>query len=326
MTEQPTDPMNGQDEYLWDPAASPDPEVEAIERALVPLAADWSARARDLPASPPRRPVVSRTRVLLAAAITLAAIAWIAVSSRTPRGWSYEAVAGRPSVGDMRSGLLPVGTWLETDEGSEAQLHVASIGNIHVHPGSRLRIVAAKNTVEHRMEMTRGRIEAFITAPPRLFFVETPSAVAVDLGCAYELVVDENGSGLLNVTFGEVALERDTQSVVVPSGAACRLDPDRGPGTPWFGGATRTFLAALDRADAGPPADADVNALLADARHEDTLTLWHLLPRCTAVQRERVVARMTEFGPLPAGKQVADAIALDEATLDAWYAALKRTW
>ena len=32
------------------------------------------------------------------------------------------------------------------------------------------------------LALARGKMEAFIWAPPRQFFVDTPSAVAVDLG------------------------------------------------------------------------------------------------------------------------------------------------
>ena len=36
-------------------------------------------------------------------------------------------------------------------------------------------------------------MSARIWAPPRLFYVNTPSAVAEDLGCAYTLEVDDLG-------------------------------------------------------------------------------------------------------------------------------------
>jgi hypothetical protein len=59
-------------------------------------------------------------------------------------------------------------------------------------------LVAARWT-DHRLALDHGAIEARIWAPPRLFFVETPSARAVDLGCVYTLEVDRAGAGRLSV-------------------------------------------------------------------------------------------------------------------------------
>ena len=48
---------------------------------------------------------------------------------------------------------------------------------------------------------------ARVVAPPRVLVVETPAADAVDLGCAYALEVEADGSTRLSVTSGQVALE-----------------------------------------------------------------------------------------------------------------------
>ena len=63
---------------------------------------------------------------------------------------------------------------------------VGEIGSVEVEPNTRLRVVAAQPG-EHRLALERGEIRAKITAPPRLFFVETASGTAVDLGCEYKL-------------------------------------------------------------------------------------------------------------------------------------------
>jgi len=55
------------------------------------------------------------------------------------------------------------------------------------------------------------------SAPPRLVIVETASARAVDLGCAYTLSVDAAGGRRLRVTSGWVALETPDGSVYVPA-------------------------------------------------------------------------------------------------------------
>jgi hypothetical protein len=70
-----------------------------------------------------------------------------------------------------------------------------------------------------------------IWAPPRLFFVDTPSAVAADLGCSYTLEVKDDGAGVLRVVHvdetpgegmharGEVRLSR-SHLIVTPVGLA----------------------------------------------------------------------------------------------------------
>ena len=69
---------------------------------------------------------------------------------------------------------------------------------------------------------TRGTIHARIWAPPRFFFVNTPSAVAIDLGCEYTLQVDDAGAGLMRVTPGWVGFESDGRESFVPEGADVR--------------------------------------------------------------------------------------------------------
>ena len=113
--------------------------------------------------------------------------------------WRVEQLAGAPLIGNKRianAGRLGVGEWLETDGSSRAQIEVSSIGTVDVDENTRVRLLETAPT-EHRLELARGKMSARIWAPPRLFFVDTPSAVAADLGCAYTLEVDDHGVGKL---------------------------------------------------------------------------------------------------------------------------------
>ncbi len=162
---------------------------------------------------------------------------------------------------------LRVGGLLETGETEIKEVQIADIGRVTVHPNSRLKLVVSKAEAEHRLALDRGRIEVFITAPPRLFFVDTPSAVAVDLGCAYQLEVDESGDGFLDVTLGSVALERgDGYSVTVPAGAKCRLYAKRGPGLPWYGDADEPFRDAIDAFESATGRAAAVDKMIEQSR------------------------------------------------------------
>jgi hypothetical protein len=91
--------------------------------------------------------------------------------------------------------------------------------------------VLADEPALHKLELAHGTLSAQIDAPPRVFQIQTPRALVIDLGCAFDLTVDASGRGKLTVTSGKVALATGAAEVVVPAGSACDLT-DRGPGTP----------------------------------------------------------------------------------------------
>ena len=81
------------------------------------------------------------------------------------------------------------------------RLRVADIGSVELGPATRARIVAT-GAARHELALERGSLVATIDAPPRRFVVATPRALVTDLGCAFELTVDEAGRGRLAVRAG----------------------------------------------------------------------------------------------------------------------------
>jgi hypothetical protein len=247
------------------------------------------------------------------------------------RAWRVKRLEGTPIVGAERisnNGELAVGEWLETDNKSRAQIAVGSIGSVEVDENTRVRLLQTQPT-EHRLELARGKMSAHIWAPPRLFFVNTPSAVAADLGCAYTLEVDDEGSSLLRVTSGWVALELQNRESVVPAGAACETRTALGPGTPYFEDAASVFRQSLKTVDFDPDAhtrSAALASILDQARPKDTLTLWNLLARVDGDDRARVYDKMAVLAPPPAGVTREGVLALDQKMLDAWRDELELTW
>ncbi|HYJ46057.1 MAG TPA: FecR domain-containing protein [Pyrinomonadaceae bacterium] len=242
--------------------------------------------------------------------------------------WEVARLEGAPRVGAERiegSGRLAVGEWLETDATSRAQLNVANIGRVEIEPNSRVRLVGTSQT-EHRLALARGQLHATISAPPRLFIVETPSAVAVDLGCSYTLKVDGAGSSILHVTSGWVALELKGRESVVPAGAVCVTRPGKGPGTPYFDDASKRFQAALARLDFQQGGMSALKVVLSEAREYDTLTLWHLLSRVPGMERERVYERMAALIPPPQGVTREGVMKLDKGMLDLWKKGMEWAW
>jgi len=288
------------------------------------------------------RPRVSAWQLKAAAAVLVLLSAWGVWLIYSNRGnailtvdgkpaWRVKRLDGAPTVGTERisnNGELAVGEWLETDGNSRAQIAVSSIGSVDIDENTRVRLLETQPT-EHRLELARGKMSAHIWAPPRLFFVNTPSAVAADLGCAYTLEVDDQGSSLLRVTSGWVALELENRESIVPAGAACETRPSLGPGTPYFEDSAGGFKDALKQVDFDPDAAARslaLKAMLDEARPRDTLTLWHLLTRVEGEDRARVYDKMAALFPPPAGVTREGVLALNQQMLDAWRDAMETTW
>jgi hypothetical protein len=243
--------------------------------------------------------------------------------TRTERraSWEVTRLAGAPSVNSRTVGKTTrfgVGDWVETDDSSRALITVGLIGHVEVDVGTRARLVEA-GPEEHRLELVRGRMDAAIIAPPRLFFIETPSATAVDYGCAYTLEVDAAGASLLHVTAGWVSLAvAGGRESLVPAGAMCRAEPGKGPGTPFADDASQAFREALDKFDFRLGGDAALDTVLDEARAKDSLTLWHLLERADGPARERIYERLATLVPPPSGVTREGVMSLDRRMLGDW--------
>ena len=283
-----------------------------------------------------------RARIAIAAGVlvVLSLGVWLYKSGSGPQGahggpskpaWLVTRLGGTPKIGSesiSSRGSLSVGEWLETDGSSRAQIAVGTIGHVEIDENTRVRLLETEPT-EHRLELARGKMSARIWAPPRLFFVDTPSAVAADLGCAYTLSVDDRGDGRLSVTSGWVALQAQERESIVPEGASCETHLGTGPGTPYFDDSTLEFQQALKTVDFDKDPTSRSGALeslLSHARARDTLTLWHLLPRVNETERVRVYEKMESFAPPLAGVTREGVLKLDQKMLEQWRSALEVSW
>jgi hypothetical protein len=286
------------------------------------------------------QPRLALASVALAGLVIGFAAYWLRNSPRAVKpvasvrsSWDVARLMGAPRIGSSLVGdkaKLGVGQWLETDTNSRAQISVSDIGQVEIDPNTRVRLVETKPT-EHRLELAEGRLSARISAPPKLFFVDTPSGVAEDLGCAYSLEVDKAGNSLLRVTMGWVSLQLKDRESVVPAGAACATKPGIGPGTPYFEDASQTFRAALARVDFDHDSlirgnMTPLEIVLASARIRDTLTLWNLLPRVSGADRSLVYDRLAKLVPPPPGVTREGILKLNQQMLDAWKEQLEFRW
>ncbi|MBC7797313.1 MAG: FecR domain-containing protein [Pyrinomonadaceae bacterium] len=241
--------------------------------------------------------------------------------------WNVETLAGTPMAGSRtisQNGKLAVGQFLETDANSRARVQVANIGQVEIAPNSRVKLVRTEST-EHRLSLERGVLQAKILAPPRLFIVDTPSAVAVDLGCEYTLEVDQAGNSKLHVTAGFVALERGGRESIVPAGAFCLTKRGKGLGTPFSEEASVEFQNALFKFDFENNSES-VQTIIKESNIYDALTLWHLLARVPKTEREKVFDALVSFVELPKGATREGVLRLDKKMLDQWWKEVENLW
>jgi hypothetical protein len=331
------------DDYLWDGSGEPDPEVQKLENLLGRYRHDQPAPAFDRIAveqPAPRHGRFSSFRfsfqLAAIATVVLIGVATFVIfrvrqANRTGPAWEIARIEGAPRVGwhllsaNSQTAQLKVGQTLVTDNSSRASITLDETGQIEVDPASRLRVVASAPN-RKRLSLERGTIHATIWAPPGEFVVDTPSAVAVDLGCVYTLHVDDSGAGLLRTTMGWVGFKLNGHESFIPAGAVCATRPKVGPGTPYFEDAPASFRDALEKFDFAKMTPQERNALLGillvDARKQDALTLWHLLSRVSDADRPGVYDRLTALAPPPKDVTREGVLRLDQKMLDSWWNSL----
>ena len=337
------------DDYLFDPKAPPDPEIEKLERALRPFRFKDGGATSEMDAGPARR--TSRPRRLFlvaaaAAALIVAAATIVALVRRDPplEGTPVQGVESAALVtitqveGDVRidatarsttlpSNSLASGDRIVCNEGGRAELRVGDIGRLTLEEKTRLRVGEGHGDEDkdgaYRLDLELGTVTAFIFAAPRVFSLGTPSGIAVDLGCFYRTTVDDEGHTTLAVTTGRVSFESDGRKVYVPAGASCRAWPNFGPGTPTWDKASEKVRAAAVRHDEARIAKDDAAALraideiLATEDKRDTLTIWHLLLDDDDQVRARVFDRLSALcGPPPVSRELC--FSADPEALAAW--------
>jgi hypothetical protein len=315
------------DDYLWNRSGEPDAETAELERLL--------GRFGAAPADPAWRPMPRRRLAITHAWMATAAVLVLACSAalwpraRAAEPWAVQRLEGAPTAAARAvsgAGQLAVGDWLETDASSRATLAVSTIGRLEVDPDTRLQLVESRDGA-HRLALARGRVHAIIWAPPGQFVVDTPGARAVDLGCIYSLETTVDGSGMLEVDAGWVALAHQGREVFIPAGARVLTRPHVGPGTPFMTDAPAALVAALTTLDFDPLSSggrrAALGRIVASARPEDAVSLWHLLASRDAAERGFAFDALAHLVPPPSGISREGIVAGTRTMRDAWWNAFE---
>ena len=334
-------PMNN--DYLWDGSGKPDPEIQRLESLLSEFR--QADRPLDLPAHLPvapgkfrglliQMPWIPRLAAAAVVLLTLGAAAYFFVrptgSPNLGPAWDVATLQGTTQIGPRsftgtNISKLHVGQTLVTSANSRASLYQLDLGEIKIDPNSRVRLIET-NQHRKRIQLEVGTIHAAIWAPAGQFVVDTPSAVAVDLGCAYTLQVAPDGSGTIRTTLGWVGFQLNGRDSFIPAGAMCSTHPGIGPDTPYFEDTSPSFREALSLFDhllqSTDVHSRQLDIILSHARAKDALTLWHLLSRTTGRERAQVYDRLAALVPAPHGVTREGILRLDPKMLDLYWNAL----
>lgn len=281
--------MNEHDDYLLDPRQAPDPEVQALERALAPFVWKGAPRRED-----PRRLLRMRRHVvwLVAAALLLTTLAQLF----SGRGAELQpGAAPRTFVAKAADLRIPLGDLVE----------------ITLRPGSELRFVHWRPE-QMLFDLRQGGLEARVAPPPavqpRFFAMDTPLGRLVDEGCRYELVLQSENRAHVHVTEGAVTFAAGERTVYVPAGAATNIGPS-GAWTPLFldadpelRKAVREFDDVRDRKSDLAEREMTLKMVLAAARKpRDTLVTWHVLRDPEPTFRQAAEAHLLDLVGAPDG-------------------------
>jgi hypothetical protein len=311
------------DDYLWDKTGK-DAEVEALENLLRPLALAPGRAPRATRAAFPGGGAGGLFLAFLSAAAVALVSALVAFDQAPVKGPEAHVQVTTTAW----SGACRQGEWVRCEE-RRATIDLAGLGTVVAEPNARLQVVRLSSDLQ-KLRLELGTIHATISgdARPRLFQVETPVTTCVDLGCRYDLTVDDEGRSLVHVTTGKVAFNDGRREVFIPEGAHCRATV-RGSGTPVWDDSSAALAGAVETFDAaaGPERLPAARAVACGSTlFADSMILWHLLE-----DQDRNVASVA-FDWLEAKKLVPDGVTReatlrrDPAALAAWQKHLMPYW
>lgn len=296
-------------DYLWDPAATPDVDVAALEETLAGVRFDATQRPLRLPARARRSVIRPAAMLALAASLLLAAGAgfWTWRQSwPAGRAWTIESTAAESRIEVGREVTLPAG--------ENAVANIGRIGTMRIAGGTSFELRATRGT-RHRLRLTGGRLHVRVWAPPVSVVVETPSGDVIDMGCEFVLEADA-GRSAVTVLSGWVQMENDAGEVLIPAGASSTMTAGAAPSVPVFDDAHDRFRAATRRiARDGPRGTVD--DLVRFARPRDVYTLLQLALRHPA-DADALLRRAAELSPPPGDVTVGRILRGDRQALWTW--------
>ncbi len=271
--------------YLWDRTPSRDPVEDAEFLRLEAHLGQYRRIARPPVQIKPTPRHWSKYLVLAASLTLVAVLSW----------WEL-----RPKPAPIPTAWTRNGQQLNLKEeyktNSEETVEVASIGRLRFQPGSRFRIL--ESAQDEVMELLEGNFDALIIADPYRFRVVTAGARLDDLGCAYEVSVNKQGAGRVEVSLGWVRAHGAGADSFIAQGYESIFRPGQPP---------------------SEPRRVDANA----TNGEDVLVTLHQVWRGKSeLERRRAFRTLAKQYPPPASVTEARAARGDRSLVKEWWPAL----
>jgi hypothetical protein len=317
---------NRRDAYLWDPAAPPSEEIEAMERRLAAARFDVIRKPLRLAATSShiawfgRRPVFAMA-VSLTLAVVIGTAGFLWWRSDWPSGASWKVAIERPSsAGEPVRTQLRLDEPLKLDSTASAQVSIARIGSMHVEPGSALTLVESSSR-RHRVMLDQGAVSVRVWAPPGRFAFNTPAGLVLDMGCIFDLKVDEDRVARVQVKTGWVELENGWGETLVPAGASSLMNAAMRPGVPIFDDASSEFrlsVRAFEQAEDDQARSRLTPTVIRTARTRDVLTLMMLANASPVPLKRQFLQRAAQLFPPPPTVTVDAIVGGDKDQLWQW--------
>jgi hypothetical protein len=228
-------------------------------------------------------------------------LAFLIFDSSPNKFWIVEKISGYPVIQSQimtSQGILKVGEKLITDSESRARLIIASFGEIDIEPQTEIKFIETKSA-EYQLFLSKGKISVRTWAAPKLFSIETPSAVIKDFGGIYYLTVDEKFNTKLQVKSGWVLMIADDIKSLLSTASICYADKKSGMGVPFSINATDSFKSALYNFNLETRTGNELSTILSESQKEDLSSLFHLLIRSRNEQREKIFNRIKLLSVIP---------------------------
>jgi len=298
---------HNESEYLWDPTAAPDADVQAVEQTLAALRFDPARRPLSLPATPPRRVVRPVAALAIAASLVLASGAGLwAWRLQWPDGRAWHMARGAETM------PITVGREIALTGDEVAVANIGRIGRMRIGPGTSFELRATHDT-RHRLRLSGGSLHVRVFAPPLSIVVETAAGEVIDMGCEFVLAADATRSHVA-VLSGWVQMENEAGVVMVPEGATSTMRTGEVPSVPVFDDAPPGFREA---ADGLAQSRAALDVLVQHARPRDVYTLLLLALRHPA-EADALLRRAAELSPPPGDVTVGRILRGDTRALWTW--------
>jgi hypothetical protein len=329
--DQPSNLSPQDEQYLWNGAGEPAPDVRRVQSALSEFRYTGELRA-------PRQFHIPR-QLLIAASLLLITITSYMLFGRrglapvqsppaSPATWTIASTQGDVRIGEPRE-LKSTVKLREIAVGKDGQvsLRAGKASTVQVESEATLEVADGTNQFPW-LTLSSGRAFVQVATGDNPIMVGIyGNAVAVQPGAATAIEATAQ-SALLTCKAGEAHISWPMQSTRVLGPATCSIDPGRGPALPLPVAAPKDACNAIDALDDSlryamkDPKGVSMllHGYLEQAKPADAPTLWNLLYRVPESFRPSVRDRLAQLiAPVKVNPELI--LQLDPAAMDAWWKA-----